>query len=85
MKAANDKNGGDEELSHGKRTETVLIGQTKGDSQMAVGAVRAPAKVVLKVLAWCTRTLLEDLARYHLALLLRVPVRARGALRLSEG
>jgi len=52
---------------------------------VALGAVRAPTEVVLKVLARRARALLEDVARHHVLLVLRVPVRAWGPLRRWEG
>jgi hypothetical protein len=52
---------------------------------VALGAVRAPAEVVLKVLARRARALLEDVTRYHVLLTLRVPVRAWGPRRRREG
>ena len=57
----------------------------EGDSQVAPGAVRAPADVVLKVLARRARALLEDVARDHVFLVLRVEVRGWGRLRQWEG
>jgi hypothetical protein len=56
----------------------------EGNSQVALGAVRAPAEVMLKVLARRARALLEDVARHHVFLVLRVPVHALGLLRRWE-
>ena len=52
---------------------------------MALSAVRAPAEVVLKVLARHARALLEDVARYHVLLVPSVPVRSWGPLQRREG
>jgi hypothetical protein len=44
------------------------------DSQVALGAIGTPAEMVVKVLARRARALLEDVARYHVLLVLCVPV-----------
>jgi hypothetical protein len=63
-----------EEISHEKRLSRYGTERQTRDSQVALGAVGAPAEMVLKVLARRARALLEDVARYHVLLVLRVPV-----------
>ena len=86
VKAANDNKG---EIGQGKNeNQESLHGDCGTDerrnSQVALSAIRAPAKVVLKMLARHARTLLEDVARNHVLLVLRVPARAWGPPRRRE-
>jgi hypothetical protein len=52
----------------------VRLYATRGGSQVALGTVRAPAQMVLKMLALRARALFQHVARYHLSLLLSVPL-----------
>ena len=53
---------------------TAVVNATQVNSQVAFYTIGAPAQMVLKVLAGHASALLEYVARYHVLLLLSVPL-----------